>query len=122
MPQMVSWSFCNTWFFFFQAEDGIRDLYVTWSSDVCSSDLVAPYATDVKRIAANHRARITGPLTRQHGHRDALLAERTARPFDESLRAPVSAVALPDQIGRASCRERVWISVEGEEVRREVEE
>ena len=27
------------WFFFFQAEDGIRDLTVTGSSDVCSSDL-----------------------------------------------------------------------------------
>src|SRR5574340_1352184 len=26
-------------FFFFQAEDGIRDLLVDWSSDVCSSDL-----------------------------------------------------------------------------------
>src|SRR6266446_7919429 len=26
-------------FFFFQAEDGIRDYKVTWSSDVCSSDL-----------------------------------------------------------------------------------
>src|SRR5690606_40506941 len=26
-------------FFFFQAEDGIRDFHVTWSSDVCSSDL-----------------------------------------------------------------------------------
>src|SRR5437773_9073021 len=25
--------------FFFQAEDGIRDRDVTWSSDVCSSDL-----------------------------------------------------------------------------------
>src|SRR2546430_9190994 len=58
---------------------------------------VAPHAADVKRIAANHRARITGPLTRQHGHRDALLAERAARPFDEAFRAPVSAVALPHQ-------------------------
>src|SRR5690242_18694147 len=28
-------------FFFFQAEDGIRDLTCDWSSDVCSSDLVA---------------------------------------------------------------------------------
>src|SRR2546422_1110604 len=28
-------------FFFFQAEDGIRDVAVTWSSDVCSSDLNA---------------------------------------------------------------------------------
>src|SRR5258706_9372805 len=26
-------------FFFFQAEDGIRDLVSDWSSDVCSSDL-----------------------------------------------------------------------------------
>src|SRR6266853_3668 len=33
-------------FFFFQAEDGIRDLTVTWSSDVCSSDL--------RRTAALH--------------------------------------------------------------------
>src|SRR5256886_6832293 len=30
-------------FFFFQAEDGIRDLTVTWSSDVCSSDLGGVY-------------------------------------------------------------------------------
>src|SRR2546427_1962480 len=28
-------------FFFFQAEDGIRDFDCDWSSDVCSSDLVA---------------------------------------------------------------------------------
>src|SRR6056297_2825053 len=27
-------------FFFFQAEDGIRDLRSDWSSDVCSSDLL----------------------------------------------------------------------------------
>src|SRR5207245_5026314 len=27
--------------FFFQAEDGIRDATVNWSSDVCSSDLIA---------------------------------------------------------------------------------
>src|SRR5258708_26645219 len=33
-----SWECC---FFFFQAEDGIRDDLVTWSSDVCSSDLYA---------------------------------------------------------------------------------
>src|SRR6266576_2683469 len=46
-------------FFFFQAEDGIRDLYVTWSSDVCSSDLAveggaapAPLSAKMKRAAA----------------------------------------------------------------------
>src|SRR5437016_8097253 len=30
----------SLFFFFFQAEDGIRDWSVTWSSDVCSSDLL----------------------------------------------------------------------------------
>src|SRR5438876_7845592 len=33
------------YFFFFQAEDGIRDGRVTWSSDVCSSDLPS-FASD----------------------------------------------------------------------------
>src|SRR5438445_4367399 len=32
---------CSLVLFFFQAEDGIRDIGVTWSSDVCSSDLFA---------------------------------------------------------------------------------
>src|SRR5204863_5839953 len=39
---VLSSSSCGTTsfaFFFFQAEDGIRDLYVTGVSDVCSSDL-----------------------------------------------------------------------------------
>src|SRR4030042_643153 len=53
MTQCVSVSVCATicsvcfllsslmflWCFFFQAEDGIRDVAVDWSSDVCSSDL-----------------------------------------------------------------------------------
>src|SRR5947209_11855071 len=30
---------CYFIFFFFQAEDGIRDYWRDWSSDVCSSDL-----------------------------------------------------------------------------------
>src|SRR2546430_10309681 len=37
-------------FFFFQAEDGIRDLTVTWSSDVCSSDLI-PCSTTPLAVA-----------------------------------------------------------------------
>src|SRR6266576_6530072 len=37
--------------FFFQAEDGIRDLYVTWSSDVCSSDLPFGNCTVIARDA-----------------------------------------------------------------------
>src|SRR6266581_973291 len=45
---------------------------------------VAPHTTDVKRIAANHRARIAGPLACQHGHRDALRAQRATRPGDRA--------------------------------------
>src|SRR5256884_6089821 len=33
----------DVFFFFFQAEDGIRDCSRDWSSDVCSSDLVSVY-------------------------------------------------------------------------------
>src|SRR2546422_2912947 len=33
---------CPLVFFFFQAEDGIRDGSRDWSSDVCSSDLIQP--------------------------------------------------------------------------------
>src|SRR3712207_6173944 len=33
------------YFFFFQAEDGIRDIWRDWSSDVCSSDLTRGYGT-----------------------------------------------------------------------------
>src|SRR5438445_2561130 len=33
---------CLVFFFFFQAEDGIRDNWRDWSSDVCSSDLTKP--------------------------------------------------------------------------------
>src|SRR3712207_6919845 len=38
-------------FFFFQAEDGIRDIGVDWSSDVCSSDLAYPFRKPAKMEA-----------------------------------------------------------------------
>src|SRR5690606_40602998 len=37
---------------FFQAEDGIRDFHVTWSSDVCSSDLFSGFLTIMR--GCNH--------------------------------------------------------------------
>ena len=52
----------NCFFFFFQAEDGIRDHCVTWSSDVCSSDLAAnpdlnlKYGEFMQDIIANGEA------------------------------------------------------------------
>src|SRR5258708_34522769 len=55
-------SYISEWFhlfFFFQAEDGIRDDLVTWSSDVCSSDLsVTDGATEYSsRLASGARSR-----------------------------------------------------------------
>src|SRR3712207_4523978 len=37
--EKAEWGREGSGFFFFQAEDGIRDIGVDWSSDVCSSDL-----------------------------------------------------------------------------------
>src|SRR5690606_14957062 len=42
--------------FFFQAEDGIRDCHVDWSSDVCSSDLY-----DAGRVASRKAASAAAP-------------------------------------------------------------
>src|SRR2546421_7662191 len=41
---------CIDVFFFFQAEDGIRDPDRDWSSDVCSSDLPDFILVDARRI------------------------------------------------------------------------
>src|SRR3989449_7450514 len=98
-------------YFFFQAEDGIRDVAVTgvqtcalpissrrrhtrcsrdWSSDVCSSDLGA-----VARLSAL----IAPPYDVISQAERARLAALDAH--------NIVHVMLPEKIGRASCRERV---------------
>src|SRR5690625_7061761 len=49
--------------FFFQAEDGIRDGHVTWSLDVCSSDL--KNRGSVSTTLSTHRFIINQPLTKR---------------------------------------------------------
>src|SRR5207237_6304525 len=44
-------------FFFFQAEDGIRDFKCDWSSDVCSSDLMAQAKAMLESIARSYGQR-----------------------------------------------------------------
>src|SRR2546430_4166870 len=92
-------------FFFFQAEDGIRD-YNDWSSDVCSSDLpdLASYARDGFLILEDFLP---------PADCDALQA-RAAELVAAFDPGPVRTVFSTrdqgharDQIGRASCRERV---------------
>src|SRR5207249_9634216 len=84
----------TTDFFFFQAEDGIRDRNVDWSSDVCSSDLDADELRPDAERARRHRAR--GPAQR------GLLRAAHA----PAGRRRGRAVPARSQIGRASCRER----------------
>src|SRR3712207_6959235 len=56
------------YFFFFQAEDGIRDIWRDWSSDVCSSDLAKrPLAQPQPALALPHEHVIElGPHGRRH--------------------------------------------------------
>src|SRR3989475_8066841 len=101
--------------FFFQEEDGIRDLTVTgvqtcafffssrrrhtrfdcdWSSDVCSSDLAAP-------VRAGRGALAGRPdRDRRHVQREPGLAALGPR-----LKTALRGNEI--EIGRASCRERV---------------
>src|SRR5204862_5058271 len=76
---------CFLFFFFFQAEDGIRDLYVTGVQTWCSSDLARP----AWRVTSRIDERGVGVAEPHH-----------AVGFGIARR----------EIGRASCRERVEIA------------
>src|SRR5207244_8193249 len=73
-------------YFFFQAEDGIRDDLVT-GVQTCA----LPILPHRDQSSAQSLALVEATTTRRHG-----FAGRQLR---------------PEQIGRASCRERVYISV-----------
>src|SRR5207248_6302564 len=94
-------------FFFFSSRRRHTRSYGDWSSDVCSSDLstVSPAATMAERWKAATR-RPKRSVARWGG---ALLAD-TAIP--ETAPATTSVIsARLNEIGRASCRERVEVSV-----------
>src|SRR5690349_24935683 len=81
-------------FFFFQAEDGIRDLYVT-GVQTCALPIWG------------RMAQVTADDDLPVGLAAAEPLGDTGRPENES----VFTVVLAGEIGRASCRERVWIAV-----------
>src|SRR5256885_3647651 len=65
--------------FFFQAEDGIRDL-TDWSSDVCSSDLMKPPGMISKKrtLAANFPGKVIPPSDRCHNRQRAKATNKLA--------------------------------------------
>src|SRR5437763_16372460 len=77
MPGLQSFSspLYSFFFFFFQAEDGIRDTSVTGVSDVCSSDLAEPHGLQ--------RGGVRGPRLGTGG---AGAAGRRDRPRSEERR------------------------------------
>src|SRR5947209_9118577 len=100
-------SSCLGGFFFFQAEDGIRDIGVTGVPDVCSSDLYdgvgrATFDKGLDSLARRGMMVLFGQ------------ASGPVPPFDPSLLNSKGSLYLTRpslghyiEIGRASCRERV---------------
>src|SRR5690242_21364032 len=94
-------------FFFFSSRRRHTRLTCDWSSDVCSSDLIM--------IAGRSGSAYTAELGSMK-MREEIDALRTMG-FD-----PIEVLILPRQIGRASCRERVEISVVAVSVKKKIME
>src|SRR3546814_11181768 len=84
----------------------IRD----WSSDVCSSDLLSVRSSlRQASLPTTRRSRVVSSPAVQGAALSAF--SRTAQAPSRSIR-PSSTMAARPEIGRASCRERVWQHVE----------
>src|SRR3546814_4420667 len=96
-------------FYFFKQKTAYEMRISDWSSDVCSSDLLAPWNRHTVRgnheemLAAARADRLELPaISRRYGSGLQLALEQlTADQLDELCSLP------HPQIGRASCRERV---------------
>src|SRR3546814_1344540 len=110
-------SVCSLWFFFFKQKTAYEMRISDWSSDVCSSDLIGAQGVH-GGLATAHRLQLRAR------RRGALCPVRRLRPFvrPQPVRLPATGnqrrflyyphVQLHyrrsrEQIGRASCRERV---------------
>src|SRR5690606_39882275 len=99
--------------FFFQAEDGIRDFHVT-GVQTCALPIYV-----VLRHEKRWRERScieAGEDFRDQVHRRAREADQRSEPagkrWNGRARALLTELHRREQIGRASCRERAWISGE----------
>src|SRR3546814_3188293 len=95
-------------FFFFKQKTAYEMRISGWSSDVCSSDLSRPVSEAASQQAmisrkASHGAQRRWPATKPPPRKGI---RRSC--FSDILHLAVGDLRLgPDQIGRASCRERV---------------
>src|SRR5205085_4071908 len=100
--------------FFFSSRRRHTRFDCDWSSDVCSSDLRATRKSQVLIRKVNCSGdvlrRASDETVRPAGRRGAVLKE--GEPGQRS-RGRGGNVNVRAKIGRASCRERVWISVGG---------
>src|SRR5206468_4639339 len=95
--------------FFFQAEDGIRDLIVT-GVQTCA----LPISEQLQRRRSRHggpEAWIYGAAAVLHPRGDGAVAAHAAPKEDETQLFAGDHLRQLVEIGRASCRERVEISV-----------
>src|SRR2546430_7430839 len=93
-------AYCFIFFFFFQAEDGIRDLTVT-GVQTCALPISAIFIL-----------RCGSPRAMTYSYRSATMgstraARRAGIHAAASATANITLIALTSEIGRASCRERV---------------
>src|SRR5256885_3472312 len=86
-------------FFFFQAEDGIRDYKVT-GVQTCALPIYVLLQLTARRLPSVHRPRNEARARRRPG-------PGQSRSFFEERCGPAMAEVERHKIGRASCRERV---------------
>src|SRR3712207_7036741 len=97
-------------YFFFQAEDGIRDIGVT-GAQTCALPICSPaflLTADIGRRPGTRDMRPAWPATRQPPGRPP--RQRAGTRPEENLTSTTpgeNRLAAARQIGRASCRERV---------------
>src|SRR3546814_15482497 len=104
-------------FFFFTQKTAYEMRISDWSSDVCSSDLVGRESDLPPRLPLAGMLALDQAGDHRHVAKGALEQARLLDPLDEfmiqyvgrkqALRVRHLLQAI-DEIGRASCRERVW--------------
>src|SRR5205085_5308771 len=95
---------------FFQAEDGIRDLTVTGVQTCALPIFSCEGSVRLIREAKRRRLQVTCEATPHHFTLDdgAVEGYATNAKMNPPLRLASDVEAVREEIGRASCRERVW--------------